>query len=269
MENNASPLFDEDEMPGEEPLFVSAYFELLERYPDAANLACEVDARKHKPFALALDSSSYNDFKSSAETDENGLPSPKPYEGERFSVYDYKSSKYAEASTIEEAITMRGDDAFFSKLEPTDMDSVPSGFKKLGIASLWSQFTWYEADECGRNIEEELVAANLGEGDVLVLGCAPDNLPEGQNWMEVSDLGFGFYHDGLFLPFTPFHDYDQDFFLDIIKALKPNEWIECIIRSSTCNGGDAGEVLTDSDFYWRVYSCDITVYKISANSSKA
>lgn len=99
---------------------------------------------------------------------------------------------------------------------------------------------------------------------MLTLGQVPDELPPGENLSEVKDLGFGFYFHGDLLPFTPYNDYDQDNLMDAIKSLSPGEWIECVVRSSTCNGEDAGGVPADPDFCWRVYSCDVTVYRVRA-----
>lgn len=69
----------------------------------------------------------------------------------------------------------------------------------------------------------------------MITACGvPTNLSETENWEEIKDLGFGFYLGNELLPFTPYHDYDQGFFLNVIEALHPGEHIECIVRSSAC-----------------------------------
>lgn len=40
--------------------------------------------------------------------EELDLPRPEKYEGEQFTVEDYRTEEYAEARTLEEAIAIRG-----------------------------------------------------------------------------------------------------------------------------------------------------------------
>lgn len=247
----------------DEDSFVSAYFEILEEYPNAAYLASEDEAREYAP--LLKGGASYPEHSATgadlALADRDGLPLPMPYEGKPFSVLDYQSEEYAAATNIDDAIAMRGEKAFFEKVRPEDFDVLPQGVERLGISELWMQSTWYDDEEDGRNINDELSAC-LTVGDVLVVGRIPSELPDGQNWGEIQDLGFGFYHGAKFLPYTPYHDYDQQLFLNAIKGLGPGEWIECLVREANCNGGDAGDVEDDLDFCWRVYSCEIVVFKV-------
>ncbi len=84
----------------------------------------------------------------------------------------------------------------------------------------------------------------------LVLGRTSQETDKNQNWIEINDLGFGFYKNGQLLPFTPGHDYELIMFEDIIKTLQPGEWIECLVRKSSCYGGDDEDVPVNPDFCW-------------------
>ncbi len=256
--------FENDDFD-DEP-FISVYHDLLKEYPGAANLPDEAASRAHIPILgkpLAHNAEGVGDSPAANSTSASELPTPEPYVWDGFTVCDYQTDKYAEATNLEEAIAIRGEKAFLEKVEPEDFSPTPEGVSKIGIASLWCQSTWSAWDEESRKVDEERAVANLHTGDVLTLGQAPDELSRSQNLMEIEDLGFGFYHNGKLLPFTPYHDYDEDLFTNEIKHLKANEWIECVIRSTTCNGGDEGDVSDDPEFCWRVYSCDVTVYKVS------
>lgn len=250
----------EDEFYDED--FLSVYLELLEDYPNAANLASEAEARAHLPLVKGLvpNSDASLEGLNARQTDEHGLPIPIPYEGEHFTVRDYQSEEYAGAANLDEAIAMRGEKAFFKMVSPEDFEPLPDGISCLGIAELWMQSTWdaFEAEK--RKINDE-ASANLAQGNVLTLGRIPTELPGDQNWGEIEDLGFGFYHKGKFLPFTPYHDYDQQLFINTIKRLDQGEWIECIVRSIACNGEDCA-LDDDLGFCWRVYSCEVTVYRV-------
>lgn len=238
--------------------FVSVYVDLLEDYPGAVNLASEAEARGHRPLMKDAEPDQEG-TRPQTQADEHGLPVPTPYEGEHFTVLDYQSEEYAGAANIDEAIAIRGRKAFFDQVEPEDFESLPDGVSRIGIASLWSQSTWDTFDAQSRNVSEEQ-SAGLKPGDILVLGRIPVDLPEGQNWGEIQDLGFGFYRGGEFLPFTPYHDYDQQLFIETIKFLDAGEWIECVVRSAACNGEDGVE--DDISFCWRVYSLEVTVFKV-------
>lgn len=244
----------------------SDFEELLEEFPNAANLADVIAVRKHQPIITGANClSSDNTFisKNDVDTkDADNLPSPIPFSGEHFTVLDYLSDEYAAAETLEDAIKMRGQKAFFQTVAPEDFAPDTKKITKLGISELWFQSTWNISEENSRNIEEEQLIAGLNENDVFVLGRTPQEEDKNQNWIEINDLGFGFYKDGQLLPFTPGHDYELLMFEDIIKTLQPGEWIECLVRDSSCYGGDAGDVPVDPDFCWRIYVCEVTVYKV-------
>ena len=242
----------------------SDFEEILEEFPNAANLPDMVTIKQHRPIITGIDCPSNNNFiskKDIATTDSNDLPNPMPFSGDHFTVNDYLSDEYASAKTLNEAITMRGQKAFFKAVTPEDFTPDSKKITKLGISELWFQSTWHISEENSRNIEEEQLIASLKENDVLVLGRAPQETDKNQNWIEINDLGFGFYKNGQLLPFTPGHDYELIMFEDIIKTLQPGEWIECLVRKSSCYGGDAGDVPVDPDFCWRIYVCEVTIYK--------
>lgn len=105
---------------------------------------------------------------------------------------------------------------------------------------------------------------STSENDIEAYAKALAGLREGtekQNWMEIRDLGFGFYRGGTFLPFTPYHDYDEDLFISAIHSLKPNERIVGVVRDSKCDGQD-NAIPADPSFCWRVYSVKVSVYKV-------
>lgn len=191
------------------------------------------------------------------------LPEPEPYTGPRFDILDYYlSPDYAGARTLGEAITLRGRRAFFDEVEPEDFSETPEGVERVGIATLWSQSTW--SGGSGRDEKDERTASALGEGDVLVASVLPPNLEfrVGENWGEIRDWGFGFFTPKrTLLPFTPFHDYDLDLFLDALLTLDSGQAIVCVVRDSTCNGED--DAFEDEGFSWRVYSCTVTVLRVS------
>lgn len=244
----------------------SDFEELLEEFPNAANLADVIAVRQHQPIitgANCLPNDNTFISKKDIDTkDADNLPSPIPFSGEHFTVLDYLSEEYAAAETLEDAIKMRGQKAFFQTVAPEDFAPDAKKITKLGISELWFQSTWHISEENSRNIEEEQLIAGLKENDVFVLGRTPQEKDKNQNWIEINDLGFGFYKDGQLLPFTPGHDYELLMFEDIIKTLQPGEWIECLVRDSTCYGGDAGDVPVDPDFCWRIYVYEVTVYKV-------
>lgn len=202
-----------------------------------------------------------------SQLDEFGLPQPAPFElhEKPFTVLDYLSEEYAEASNLSEAIALRGHKAFLDKVAPEDFGKgLPEGLTKLGFATLWSQSTWSDSYPDERDVELERMAYNISKGDLLVLGNAPDNFPQGseqQNWLEIEDLGFAFFCKGELVPYTPYHDYDQDFFFEAIQKLHPHEFIVCTVEEARCTGGDG--VTPDPEFHWRVYSLDVVVHKLT------
>lgn len=245
----------------------SDFEEILEEFPNAANLADVIAVRQHQPIitganCLSNDSTFISSKKDIDTKDSNDLPNPMPFSGDHFTVYDYLSDEYAAAETLEDAIKIRGQKAFFQTVAPEDFAPDTKKITKLGISELWFQSTWHISEENSRNIEEEQLIAGLKENDVFVLGRAPQETDKNQNWIEINDLGFRFYKNGQLLPFTPGHDYELIMFEDIIKTLQPGEWIECLVRKSSCYGGDAGDVPVDPDFCWRIYVCEVTVYKV-------
>ncbi len=182
--------------------------------------------------------------------EEFGLPKPKEYDGEKFTVLDYEMEEYAEAKTLEEAIAIRGAKAFLRDVTPEDfLESNPLGAKKLGIAELWFDSTWRGGD-AGRNVPLEKLVASVKEDDMLeVRRCSKD----------INEWGYNFYLNGeTALPYTPYHDYDDQFFQRVLKELRDGEWLVCRVRGVECYGGDG--VDHDPDFCWRVYSCKVTVY---------
>lgn len=212
------------------------------------------------------------DSKDGCEADEFGLPVPTLPDLDDCShtALDYLSEEYAAAKNLDDAIAIRGHKAFAKSVKPEDFaEDTAQGVERIGIADLWAQSTWSSLVPGSRDVELERSVAGIAEGDVLIHGGMPAELregPERQNWMEIRDLGFGFYREGTFLPFTPYHDYDQDMFLDAISTLRPGERIVGVVRESSCNGEDGG-VPADPDFNWRVYWVKVTVYKMDASAS--
>lgn len=154
--------------------------------------------------------------------EELGLPRPKKYEGERFSVLDYNTEEYAEARTLEEAIAIRGAKAFLRDVTPDDfLDNTLPGAKKIGIVDLWVDSTW-EKDVTERNVDLERSAASLKEGDLIkVRPCSED----------ISGWGYRFHlADGTTLPYEPYHDYDGQLFEDALENLFSGEWLACRVR---------------------------------------
>lgn len=183
--------------------------------------------------------------------EELGLPRPEKYEGEQFTVEDYKTEEYAEARTLEEAIAIRGVKAFLRDVTPDDfLDDAPLGVEKIGIADLWSDSTWKEG-ETERDVDLERSAASLKEGDLLeVRPCSKD----------ISEWGYR-YHlaDGSTVPYTPYHDYDDQLFQGALENLRSGEWLACRVRELSCFGEDG--INDDPGICWRVYSCKVTVYR--------
>lgn len=183
--------------------------------------------------------------------EELGLPRPEKYEGEQFTVEDYKTEEYAEARTLEEAIAIRGVKAFLRDVTPDDfLDDAPLGVEKIGIADLWSDSTWKEG-ETERDVDLERSAASLKEGDLLeVRPCSKD----------ISEWGYR-YHlaDGSTVPYTPYHDYDDQLSQGALENLRSGEWLACRVRELSCFGEDG--IDDDPGICWRVYSCKVTVYR--------
>ncbi|MGN0302201.1 MAG: hypothetical protein ACI4BI_04925 [Anaerotardibacter sp.] len=187
------------------------------------------------------------------EDEANKLPEPKQYNGPHFSVLDYLNPKYEGAKTLEEAIAMRGEYAFFEKVTANDFAfSEIEGFSLLGFADLWAQSTWYESVPSSRDIKTELDAYELKEGEFIeVKRCTPD----------ISEREIAFYTmDNKLLPYSPYHDYDDLSLTKWINELNPSEKMLCRVKEVTCYGGDGVE--KDPFFCWRVYACSTEVFKV-------
>lgn len=125
----------------------SDFEEILEEFPNAANLPDMVTIKQHWPIITGIDCPSNNNFiskKDIATTDSNDLPNPMPFSDDHFTVYDYLSDEYASAETLNEAIKMRGKKRFLKlslqktlhltlkKLQSSVL--VNFGFNQLGIS---------------------------------------------------------------------------------------------------------------------------------------
>ncbi|MCF2707329.1 hypothetical protein I6E29_08660 [Arcanobacterium haemolyticum] len=123
--------------------------------------------------------------------------------------------------------------------------------KRIGIAELWAESTWREG-ESDRHLLVESLATAVKEGDILWVVQCPEGLRE---W------GYVFLAaDGTLLPFSPFHDYDDQFILSALQRLRPGDGVLCRVRETSCIGQDGVEA--DPAFCWRVYSCKVTVYRV-------
>lgn len=188
--------------------------------------------------------------------EELGLPEPQKYDGDKFDVTDYLTEEYADAKTLEEAIDIRGTKAFLRDVGPDDFsDDNPLGPKKVGFAELWAESTWTKGVD-DRNVSLERSAASLKEGDLLeVRPCSED----------ISEWGYRFhFDDGTVAPYTPYHDYDDQFFQRAVGELRDGEQLTCRVRELSCFGEDG--VAPDPEFCWRVYSCKVTVYRGGRNT---
>ncbi len=82
-----------------------------------------------------------------------------------------------------------------------------------------------------------------------------------QNWLEVEDLGYGFFKEGRLLPLTPYHDFDQVAFEDALGGVTERQGMACVVTDAGCMGEDGIE--RDPDFCWRVYSWGVRVYRVT------
>ena len=182
--------------------------------------------------------------------DELGLPLPKKYDGPRWDVREYLTDTYEEARTLEEAIEMRGQDAFAREIEPTDFDDdIHAHEIKLGLAELWADSTWHEGAS-QRDVELEQTVAAIQPGNLIEIRESP---------AQDGDFEF-FLPNGKPLPYAPYHDYDYQFFARAFAKCGPGERLACRVRSVACYGGN-NDVPVDPTFCWRVYSCKVTVFK--------
>ena len=182
--------------------------------------------------------------------DEFDLPLPKKYDSPRWDAREYLTDTYAEAKTLEEAIEMRGQDAFAREIEPADFDDdIHAHEIRLGLAELWADSTWNEGIS-QRNTELERIVAAIQPGDLIEVRQSP---------AQEGDFEF-FLPNGNPLPYTPYHDYDYQFFARAFSECKPEERPACRVRSVECYGGN-NDAPEDPAFCWRVYSCKVTVFK--------
>lgn len=149
---------------------------------------------------------------------------------------------------------MRGADAFFDQVSVEDFSQESQEIGTLlGFAELWAESTWDKSMPKMRDVEQEKAANSLEESDLIeVKRCSPD----------ISDWELAFYTiDGRLLPYTPYHDYDDIALGRWLDELHRGEKLLCQVKDVTCYGEDGVQV--DPDFYWRVYSCSVKVYKVA------
>lgn len=229
----------------------------------------ELDDLPFDPKSICPASRPADDKDKQWELDESGLPKPHDYIGPKFSALDYfNSEEYAQAKTLGEAIEIRGFKALVDNAEPDDFSDTVPGVRKIGFAELWSQSTWERGSE-ERDVEQELEALSIDKGDLLTIkpvDLGPDEV-KGQNFLEVRDIGFAFYKGDTMLPYTPYHDYEQDLFINALLALDEGQLIVCLVRSNDCTGQDG--IPVDENFCWRVYTPKVEVFKIGPGKNAA
>lgn len=186
------------------------------------------------------------------DVDEHGLPLPKRYDAPPWDVREYLTDTYAEAKTLGEAIEMRGQDAFVHEVDPADFSDDGEPFEtKIGIAELWAESTWREGIS-KRDIELERAVATIQAGDLIEIRACPATQDE---------LGFQFcLPNGEPLPYSPYHDYDEQFLNRAFKGCRAHEHLVCRVRSVECYGGN-NDAPVDPLFCWRVYTCKVTVFR--------
>ena len=111
--------FENDDFD-DEP-FISVYHDLLKEYPGAANLPDEAASRAHIPILgkpLAHNAEGVGDSPAANSTSAVELPTPEPYVWDGFTVCDYQTDKYAEATNLEEAIAIRGERLSLKRSSP-------------------------------------------------------------------------------------------------------------------------------------------------------
>lgn len=184
--------------------------------------------------------------------DEFGLPLPKKYDASPWDAREYLTDTYAEAKTLEDAVEMRGQDAFAHEVDPSDFsDDDDPCETKIGIAELWADSTWQEGIS-KRDVELECTVAAIQAGDLIEIRACPATQDE---------LGYQFcLPNGDPLPYSPYHDYDAQFLGRALKACRAHEYLVCRVRSVECYGGN-NDVPVDPLFCWRVYICKVTVFR--------
>ncbi len=188
------------------------------------------------------------------DDEELGLPTPQKVDVKQIDIPNYASKEYADARTLEEAIALRGIKAFLENLSPSDFtENGPLGATKIGIAELFLDSTW-EVGETERDVGRERLAISVKEGDLLEVRTCSDSL---------SDWGYRFHlADGTALPYEPFHDYDDQLFLQALEGLSEGERLVCRVEGVSCFGENG--ISADPEFCWRIYSCKVTVYRYGA-----
>lgn len=197
------------------------------------------------------------------ELDEFGLPKPRDFDGPYFTALNYYSEEYGQGDGMDEAVELRGFEAFLDKAEPSDFSDDVHGVYKVGLAQLWSQSTW-ENGFTDRDVEREQAALSIERGDLLTIRPLEVNpkQADGHDPLEVRDLGFAFFRGDTMLPYTPYHDYDQYLIAGALLTLNRGELVACLVRNNSCTGGDG--VPVDKDFCWRVYTPTVEVLKLGA-----
>ena len=81
---------------------------------------------------------------------------------------------------------------------------------KLGIAELWAESTWNDGRST-RNIALERSVAGIQEGDMLENRRCSE---------EINPWGYSFHRvdDGVTLPYTPYHDFDDRFLSEYLMV---------------------------------------------------
>lgn len=169
------------------------------------------------------------------------------------------SDEYADTRNLNEAIDMRGQKAFAQSVTPDDFrDASPDDMTKVGIAELWTESTWNDGRST-RKIALERSVAGIQEGDVLEIRRCSE---------EINPWGYSFHRvdDGVALPYTPYHDFDDRFLSRILDGMSENERLICQVRDTTCYGEDGIDI--DPSFHWRVYTCKVTVYRQNLPESR-
>ncbi len=196
--------------------------------------------------------------------DEYGLPYPDITGKESFKAFDHYANIVPGFKSRAISVALRGAKAFSENVTPEDFadDDRPNS-KSVGIAELWFLSNWTKKDWASRDVGAEKAVTGVSKGDVLFVETAPKDLPLNNSWEEVIDLGIGFSNGFDFLPYTPYHDYDEKLIVSSLNSLRRGEHLECVVREALIRGCDG--VPVDPNFCWRLYSCKVTVYKVQGD----
>ena len=201
------------------------------------------------------------------------LPNPKPYDGPYFDARDYLLDEYYTGTdenglpnlddfarmvetgviavpNLDQRIEMRGFRERLDRLTIADFEErgLRNGIDlRITSADLWACITWYSTEteyDDGLEEEEQLIA-NVKEGDTLAV-----QLSDEEGWVEPVFLN----EEGVKLPLSPYHDYDQLEF-EKLMPLAEDDWIlSCVVTGVEVFGGTSEPAAPD--FNWRV--CQIT-----------